>query len=117
MTEWLSVGVPVVISLATGVYAHIRSGARRNERKISDQAAALATHAEAVDGRLDELAGRVAVLEEKAQHAPSADSLRRIYRRIEEISKTLHEMKGGFEEMKALKRVILQEAFSRRAAE
>lgn len=115
MIEWLAVAVPTILSLAAGVYAHIAHADRRNEQKILDQAKALSEHVEAVEGRLDGLTGRVATLEERAKHVPNAESLRRIYEQIREMAQTLHEMKGVVGEMQALKKVILQEAFSRQS--
>lgn len=75
---------------AVGVYVY----AVNRHRVTNERIGALESH---VDERLDNHSDRLARLEQDARHAPSHEDLKRLHRRLDEVSGELREMKGEFQ--------------------
>ena len=90
---WLAV-IQLVCTGLVGVYVAVVARTRWNARLIH-------AHEKAVDARLDEIENEIARLQVAAEHAPDAESLRRIHQRIDTLTSDLAEKSGIIDGLKS----------------
>ena len=100
----LAVWIPVGLAVISALWATWRTRFERAETSLAE-------HATETDKRLDDLTTRLATVEEWQRSAPNSESLSKIYNRIDGLSETLHEIKGGHETVNNLMKLVVQAAF------